>query len=53
LFDYRKEVKLPVVKIIVGPHRAQDANYEFARGCVEKAGMDVKIQKSETPYLEQ
>jgi hypothetical protein len=53
LFDYRKEVKLPVVKIIVGPHHAQDANCEFAKWCVETAGMDVKIQKSETPYLEQ
>jgi hypothetical protein len=53
LFDFDKKDTLPIVEIIVGPHQNQIANVDFARTCVEKAGLDVKIRRSETPYLEQ
>ena len=52
LFDYKKEEKLPVVKIIVGPHRNQEENAEFAKALVEQSGMDVEVLLSETPYIE-
>ena len=50
LFDYEKEEKLPVVKIIVGPHRNQHENVDFAKALVDRAEMNVVIQPSETPY---
>ncbi len=50
LFDYEKEEKLPVVKIIVGPHRNQHENVDVAKALVDRAGMNVVIQPSETPY---
>lgn len=50
LFDYEKEEKLPVVKIIVGPHRNQDENVDLATALVKRAGMNVEIRPSETPY---
>ena len=50
LFDYEKEEKLPVVKIIVGPHQNQRLNVDIATALVERSGMDVVIQPSETPY---
>ena len=52
LFDYEKEEKLPVVKIIVGPHRNQEENAKFAKALVEQSGMDAMIHLSETPYLD-
>ncbi len=50
LFDYEKDEKLPVVKISVGPHRNQHENVDFAKALVDRAGMEVVIQPSETPY---
>ena len=50
LFDYPKEDKLPITKIIVGPHRNQDASVEIAKVLVEQASMDVEVLASETPY---
>lgn len=50
LFDYPKDDKLPITKIIVGPHRNQVKNLQIAKELVEQIEMDVEVYASETPY---
>ena len=51
LFDYTKDDKLPVVQVIVGPHRNQNENADFAKKLVQRLDLRVPIRLSETPYL--
>lgn len=49
LFDNLKPRKLPITRIIVGPHRGQDALY---RKVASLTGGSIRIVRSETPYID-
>lgn len=49
LFQNLRTKKLPIKRIIIGPHREQDENYAFAKTVVQGT---IPVIRSKTPYRE-
>lgn len=50
LFDGQTVSRLPIVKVIVGPHRDQEKHYDEVRTKL-KHRKDIEVVRSETPYI--
>lgn len=51
LFDYEKKQHLPIMRIIVGPHREQAALEDTALKLVSDLRLNIAVKCSETPYI--
>lgn len=53
IFEEKKDFKLPIKRIIVGPSREQKQIYTFTQNYLfSNNRMDIKLEKSDIPYLD-